>query len=44
MEHLSSILWLASWPLVVWLSYKVSVFMLKVFEKNLPEDQRTRSL
>ncbi len=41
MEHLSSILWLLTWPLLIYASYRLSVYMVRVFERNIPEDQRT---
>jgi hypothetical protein len=44
MTHFYSILWLLSWPLVIYISYRLGVFMLRVFEKNLPREQRTKNL
>jgi hypothetical protein len=34
MEHLSSILWLLSWPVLIYVSYKLCAFTVKVFERN----------
>jgi len=39
MEHLASILWLVSLPVLIYLSYKVSLFALKIFNKNNQETE-----
>lgn len=40
MEHLTSILWLLSWPVLIYVAYRASVFAIKIFENNLTEDDR----
>lgn len=35
MEHLGSILWLISLPIVVFLTYRTIIWALKKMEKNL---------
>lgn len=39
MIHLSSILWLLSWPLVIFLTYRLTLLALKLFEKNMEGDE-----
>ncbi len=34
MKHLPSILWLISWPLLIYITYKGSQYFIKLFEKN----------
>lgn len=34
MDHLPSILWLLSLPVIIYLAYKASEFSLKLFNKN----------
>jgi hypothetical protein len=34
MEYLGSILWLFSWPILIYVTYKICVFTVKLFEKN----------
>ncbi|MDX9847170.1 MAG: hypothetical protein RBT74_09330 [Tenuifilaceae bacterium] len=40
MNHISSILWLLSWPLLIYITYRASLFALKLFEKSLPEEEK----
>lgn len=42
MEHLSSIIWLLTWPVLIYVGFKLSFFMVRVFERNNAEDQPTR--
>jgi hypothetical protein len=44
MEHLSSIIWLLTWPVLIYVGFKLSVFMVRVFERNNSENQRTKNL
>jgi hypothetical protein len=39
MEHLASILWLVSLPVLIYASYLVSLFALKIFNKNNQETE-----
>jgi len=32
--YLTEIIWLISWPVFIWVSYKLSVLAIKRFEKN----------
>ncbi|MDX9943056.1 MAG: hypothetical protein RBS53_12650 [Bacteroidales bacterium] len=41
MTHLSSILWLLTWPVLIYVGYRLSVYMVKVFERNNSQDQVT---
>jgi hypothetical protein len=34
MKYFINILWLLSWPLMIYISYKASLAALKVFERN----------
>ncbi len=34
MKHLPSILWFLSWPLVIYLTYRLTILALRIFEKN----------
>jgi hypothetical protein len=34
MEHLTQILWLASWPFLIYLTYKLGRIAISIFEKN----------
>jgi len=36
MKHITQILWLLSWPLLIYISYRVILFALKIFEKKFP--------
>lgn len=38
MEHLEQILWLLSWPLMIFISYRAIVYFLKKFEQNRPRE------
>ncbi len=38
MEHLASILWLISWPVLIFATYKLSLLGLKILNKNLKKD------
>ncbi len=35
MQHLVSILWLTAWPVSIWLSYRIIVFLLNKIEKDV---------
>jgi hypothetical protein len=39
----SSILWYLSWPLLIFISYRVVLIALKYFEKNLKKKQAVAS-
>lgn len=41
MIHLSSILWFLSWPLVIFLTYRLTLLALKLFQKNLKNDEES---
>lgn len=34
MEHLTEILWLTLWPIVIWLGYKLSFKNIQKFEEK----------
>ena len=34
MQHIVSILWLVSWPILILVSYKLIVYFLKMMEKS----------
>jgi len=38
MEHLASILWLVSLPVLIFITYKAAVFALKIYKKNAKEE------
>lgn len=38
MKYLSEILWLLSWPVLIYVSYKLSVWAIKYWEKKQPEE------
>ncbi len=38
MEHLTSILWLLSWPALIYVSYLLCEFTVRVFERNNTEE------
>jgi len=40
MEHLASILWLISWPVLIFVTYKLARYGLKVMDKNLEKDTK----
>jgi hypothetical protein len=40
MTHLPSILWLISWPVLIYVTYLVSVFALKKLESNLADEDK----
>jgi hypothetical protein len=35
MKHVASLFWLISWPVLVYVTYRVSLYALKLFEKNM---------
>jgi hypothetical protein len=37
MQHIVSILWLVSWPILIIVSYKLIVYFLKIMEKKKEE-------
>ncbi|HPD95005.1 MAG TPA: hypothetical protein PLA24_03840 [Tenuifilaceae bacterium] len=37
MKHLTEILWFISWPILIYLSYKLSIWAIKIWEKKNPE-------
>ena len=39
MEHLSSIIWLFSFPLLIYLAYRSILIAIKLFEKNNTENK-----
>lgn len=39
MEHLASVLWLLSWPVLIIVTYKLSLYGLKILQKNLKEEE-----
>ncbi|SKB34768.1 hypothetical protein SAMN03080601_00283 [Alkalitalea saponilacus] len=41
MEHLTQILWLASFPVLIYVGYKLSLYALKLFHKNYEKDEET---
>lgn len=38
MEYLREILWLVSWPVCIFVTYKLAVFAIKKYEKKLGEE------
>ncbi len=38
MKYISEILWLLSWPVLMYISYKLSVWAIKLWEKKQPEE------
>ncbi|MGE0076856.1 MAG: hypothetical protein AB7S48_03255 [Bacteroidales bacterium] len=38
MKYISEILWLLSWPVLIYVSYKLSVWAIKYWEKKQPEE------
>jgi len=38
MEHLASIIWLFSWPVLIFITYKLSVYALKLFNNNIEKE------
>lgn len=40
MTHFSSILWLLTWPVLIYVGYRLSIYLVRVFERNLPENER----
>ncbi len=38
MEHLNQILWLLSWPLMIYISYRAIVYFIKKYERNMPRE------
>ncbi len=39
MTYLTEILWLISWPVIIWVSYKLSVFAVKKFDEQLTKNE-----
>jgi len=39
MTYLTEILWLISWPVIIWVSYNLSVFAVKKFDDQLAKDE-----
>gem|GEM_PF-1029212 len=39
--QITSILWYLSWPLLIFLSYKLIRFILKIYEKKISEKEDT---
>ncbi len=39
MIYLTEILWLISWPVLIWVSYKLSVWAVKKFDEQLAKDE-----
>lgn len=37
MKYISEILWLLSWPVLMYVSYRLSVWAIKLWEKKQPE-------
>lgn len=37
MKHIISIVWLISWPLLIYVTYRLTLLAVKFFEKNLTE-------
>ena len=35
MNHIPSIIWLISWPVLIYVTYKASVFALKLLDKEI---------
>lgn len=40
MTHLPSILWLISWPVLIYITYRVSLFALKKLESSLTSEDK----
>ncbi|MFO7923312.1 MAG: hypothetical protein R6U58_06435 [Bacteroidales bacterium] len=40
MDYLTNILWLLSWPVVIFLSYRASLFALRIFESNAGREEK----
>jgi hypothetical protein len=40
MKHLISIIWLISWPVLIYVNYRVTLVALKMFEKNLTAEDK----
>jgi len=38
--YIKEILWLLSWPLVIWFTYKMVRFALKKFDKKLERENQ----
>jgi hypothetical protein len=38
MKYISEILWFASWPVLIYISYLLSVWAIKYLEKKQPEE------
>lgn len=39
MKHLTQILWLLSWPVLVYVSYRLVLIALKLYEKKFPPEK-----
>ncbi len=37
MKYLPEILWLAAWPLVIWITYIISRWLIRCFEQKQAE-------
>lgn len=35
MKHIASIIWFLSWPVLIYVTYRVCIIALKMLEKNL---------
>lgn len=42
MTHLSSIIWLLTWPVLIYVGYRLSIYMVKVFERNNTEEPKLK--
>lgn len=40
MKHLISIIWLVSWPVLIYVTYRVTLVAIKMFEGNLTADDK----
>lgn len=38
-EHINSIIWYFSWPILIFISYRIVLAMLKIFNKNLKKTE-----
>lgn len=39
MKHLAQILWLLSWPVLIYVSYRLVLLALKLYEKKYPSEK-----
>jgi hypothetical protein len=40
MTHLTSIIWLISWPILIYATYIASIYALKMLHKALEEEEK----